>query len=188
MSKKRSRKEKNQKQAELKRVKVQIWLTVVLVIVGSVGWYVYRRSTLPGQKIEAQGQAHVSQDYPFKYNSSPPTSGPHAGEARWGEHSQEVPEVNQVHNLEHGGILIQYNCAHLLAGQPCGKLRSALRQIHKKAIEEIDRKIILAPYPKMPRLIAVTAWRRLKYFDEVDETEILNFAEAFIDEGPEYVP
>jgi hypothetical protein len=138
----------------------------------------------------------VSQDFPVKYNNSPPTSGPHAGPASWGNHSNEVPEINQVHNLEHGGILIQYNCVHLrglvinqvvvhLQGQSCDELRTELREVLLKAREEIDRKIILAPYSKMPSLIAVTAWTRIQYFDKVEAEGILRFVEVFINEAPE---
>jgi len=54
-----------------------------------------------------------------------------------------------------------------------------------KAREEIDRKIILAPYSKMPSLIAVTAWTRIQYFDKVEAEGILRFVEVFINEAPE---
>lgn len=44
-----------------------------------------------------------------KWNSSPPTSGPHYGlNAVWGSYDEEVPLVQTVHNLEHGGVVIHY--------------------------------------------------------------------------------
>ena len=44
-----------------------------------------------------------------KWNSSPPTSGPHYGQtAVWGSYDEEVPLVQTVHNLEHGGVVIHY--------------------------------------------------------------------------------
>jgi hypothetical protein len=44
-----------------------------------------------------------------KWNSSPPTSGPHYGaNAVWGAYDEEVPLVQTVHNLEHGGVVIHY--------------------------------------------------------------------------------
>ena len=43
------------------------------------------------------------------WNSSPPTSGPHYGQnAVWGAYDEEVPLVQTVHNLEHGGVIIHY--------------------------------------------------------------------------------
>ena len=84
--------------------------------------------------------------------------------------------------------MIQYNCNHLSKDQSCSKVRSELRKVFKLARNEIDRKIILAPYTKMPRLIAVTAWNRLQYFDKIEEEERLSFTKALINEGPEYMP
>lgn len=44
-----------------------------------------------------------------KWNSSPPTSGPHFGQtAVWGFYDEPVPLVQTVHNLEHGGVIIHY--------------------------------------------------------------------------------
>jgi hypothetical protein len=44
-----------------------------------------------------------------KWNSSPPTSGPHFGQtAVWGAYDEEVPLVQSTHNLEHGGVIIHY--------------------------------------------------------------------------------
>jgi hypothetical protein len=44
-----------------------------------------------------------------KYNSFPPTSGPHYSRpAIWDIYTKELPQVQLVHNLEHGGIVVQY--------------------------------------------------------------------------------
>ena len=44
-----------------------------------------------------------------KWNSSPPTSGPHYGQtAVWGSYDEQVPLVQTTHNLEHGGVIIHY--------------------------------------------------------------------------------
>ena len=44
-----------------------------------------------------------------KWNSSPPTSGPHYGEwAVWDFYDEAVPLVQTTHNLEHGGVVIHY--------------------------------------------------------------------------------
>ena len=45
------------------------------------------------------------------YNSEPPTSGPHLPYiAPWGIHTRPIPNELQVHNLEDGGVMVQYNC------------------------------------------------------------------------------
>ena len=46
-----------------------------------------------------------------KWNSNPPTSGPHFGQtAVWGfyDRDEPVPLVQTTHNLEHGGVVIHY--------------------------------------------------------------------------------
>lgn len=172
-----------------KQKKLLVWVAVLAVLAGGVGWYTQRQANLPGESIESMGRLHVPNNTPSpKYNSNPPTSGPHANAGRWGEYSSDIPEINQVHNLEHGGILIQYNCARLSGGQSCGDVRSALQAIMRKARDEHGRRFILAPYAKMPHPIAVTAWTWLQSFDRPDEAAILAFADAHYNNAPEDVP
>ena len=188
-TKKENRAEQRRKQTGKSRQKLVIWVAVLALLAAGGGWMAYRQSNLPGESIESMGRLHVPQNTPPpKYNSSPPTSGAHSSPARWGEHSQDVPEISQVHNLEHGGIMIQYNCARLSDGQICGDVRSALQAIMRKARDANGRRFVLAPYSKMPHAIAVTAWTRLQSFATPDEAGILTFADAHYNNAPEDVP
>ena len=169
-NKKSNRDQQRKGKAQKKRQNFMTWVAVAAVLAAGGGWIAYRNANLPGESIESMGQLHVPGNTPTpRYNSSPPTSGPHAGPARWGEYSGEVREINQVHNLEHGGMIIQYNCARLQDGQSCGDVRAKLSSIMRKARDEHGRKFILAPYSKMPHAIAVTAWTRLQTFTTPDE-------------------
>jgi hypothetical protein len=114
---------------------------------------------------------HVPAGIPHPpYNSDPPTSGPHApGLARWGVYTEPVPKELQVHNLEDGGVVIQYSC------QDCSDLVKQLTAI----ADRYDR-IILAPYAGLDRKIALTAWGRIDKFDEFDEARIVTFIKAHI--------
>jgi hypothetical protein len=58
----------------------------------------------PGQK------RHVnSLPKAFKYNTNPPSSGPHFPlTIFWGMYDAPVDRLRSVHNLEHGGIVIYY--------------------------------------------------------------------------------
>jgi hypothetical protein len=66
------------------------------------------------QSFPGQANAGDHSDVPTletkpKWNSSPPTSGPHYGQtAVWGSYDEPVPLVQSTHNLEHGGIVIHY--------------------------------------------------------------------------------
>ncbi len=66
------------------------------------------------QSFPAQENAGDHSDVPTletkpKWNSSPPTSGPHFQQtAVWGSYDEEIPLVQSTHNLEHGGVVIHY--------------------------------------------------------------------------------
>lgn len=188
-TKKEKRAEQSRNKARKSRRKLMVWIVFLALLGAGGGWMAFRQSNKPGESIESMGRLHIPRNTPSpKYNSSPPTSGPHSSPARWGEHNQEVPEISQVHNLEHGGVLIQYNCARLPAGQNCGDLRFALRAIMRKARDANGRKFVLAPYGKMPHAIAITAWTWRQTFETPDEAGLLAFADAHYNNAPEDVP
>jgi hypothetical protein len=62
------------------------------------------------QTVEAQGQRHVTRlPRDFEPNSYPRTSGPHhSAPLVYDEYPEPVPQLNLVHNLEHGAVAIQY--------------------------------------------------------------------------------
>ena len=128
-----------------------------------------------GRDHVAPGQAHPA------YNSSPPTSGWHyESEAAWGIHDQPVADEAQVHNLEHGGIVVQYWCP-----DGCPELATTLKGV----VSRYRAKVLLAPYGKpLPNRIALTAWRWIDTFDDFDEQRVVSFIEAHKDRGPEQVP
>ncbi len=136
-------------------------------------------STLPGRAVPDQGRDHVlpGQSHP-PYNTTPPTSGWHwLSTAPWGIHTEPIPDELQVHNLEHGGVLIQYNC-------DCPDLVEKLAAIVKR----YPSHVILAPYPKMPYRVALTAWTRIDTLEDFDEARIVRFIEAYRMRGPENAP
>src|SRR5207244_699484 len=81
---------------------------------GGVGYFAYgATASLPGTQFPDQGNLHIaSPESPHQpYNSDPPTSGPHLPYiAPWGVHTRPIPRELQVHNLEDGGVVVQYNC------------------------------------------------------------------------------
>lgn len=134
----------------------------------------------PGQFVKSLGNEHLQTEDQkhVPYNSVPPTSGPHLPViARWGVHPEPISNELQVHNLEEGGVLVQYNCP-----QGCPDLLSKLRAI----VLRYDTQVILAPYPGMDSRIALTAWSRIDRFDEFDEKRIVRFIQAYrgIDHHP----
>ncbi|HUE75469.1 MAG TPA: DUF3105 domain-containing protein [Chloroflexota bacterium] len=134
-----------------------------------------------GRQMPDQGRDHIAVDqiHP-EYNSSPPTSGWHyANWERWGVHTDPIPDGLQIHNLEHGGIMVQYNCS-----DGCPELVAQLKGV----VDRYRTKVILAPYPDMDTRIALTAWTRIDQFEDFDEARIRAFIDTHINCGPEYIP
>jgi hypothetical protein len=153
-------------------LKVGASVAAVVVVAAIVGWFAYRAAAdLPGEKLPDLGNEHIqtSSDPRIAYNSDPPTSGPHLPYiAPWGVHTRPIPLELQVHNLEDGGVVVQYNCT-------CPELVDKLRGI----VTKYDKYVILAPYPGMKSRIALTAWTRLDRFEELDESRVVRFIETY---------
>src|SRR5262245_15229229 len=117
---------------------------IAMVAAVIVGYFAYRAvADLPGISYPDQGNAHLQaySEPHVAYNSDPPTSGPHMPYiAPWGVHAEPIPKELQVHNLEDGGVMVQYNCP---APAPCPELVQKLTNI----VKGYDRQVILAPYP-----------------------------------------
>lgn len=126
----------------------------------------------PGREVPNLGNDHIkSPDDPhISYNSVPPTSGPHLPYiAKWGVSKTPIPDELQVHNLEDGGVMIQYNC------EDCDVEVARLEKFADKY-----NKVIIAPYPKMKTPIALTAWCRIDTMDQPDEARIERFIKAYM--------
>lgn len=137
-------------------------------------WYAFLNR--PGRSVETSGSGVHTGAPGGGYSSSPPTSGSHAkGVPDWGEQG-EIPEPLQVHALEHGGVLIQYNCP-----ESCPELEQQLRAVLRK----YDAKVILAPYSGMSALIALTSWGKIDLLDEFDSGRIEKFASKNRNHAPE---
>ena len=160
------------------------------------------------------GNMHVQRDESHpSYNSVPATSGWHYSDELapmpWGVYSEPIPDEVLVHNLEHGGVGIHYNCP-----DGCDFLVQQLASlaIHREGdwIDEyistldpdLDRqelaqaenirrhyKIIMSPYPNMETTIALTAWNFLDRLDVYDDGRIIDFILDHVSSSnaPEYL-
>ena len=79
------------------------------------------------------------------YNSFPPSSGPHyAQPAPWGIYPDSIKQTILVHNLEHGGIVIQYGNG--VSKDDVQKLQSFY--------QDDPSGLVVAPYDKLGNKIA----------------------------------
>jgi hypothetical protein len=130
-------------------------------------------AVVPGVRFDNQGQVHIEpgSEHPA-YNSVPATSGWHYAQpsapAPWGIYNEELTDEVLVHNLEHGGIRIHYNCP-----EGCSELVSQLVDSAR-----LGRKVVLSPYTQMEGRIALVAWNYIDTFEEYDAERIREFIAA----------
>ena len=102
-----------------------------------------------------------SPDEKVDYNSFPPSSGPHyQSPAPWGIYEDPIKQTILVHNLEHGGIVLQY-----------GKVgEQTVREI-QSFYQNDPYGLVVAPYPRLGKAIALTAWNEPRYVRGQSEPE-----------------
>jgi hypothetical protein len=128
-----------------------------------------------------------------KWNTDPPTTGPHYGETLiFGAYDEPVQLGRVLHNLEHGG-------AYILYGKDVSE--ATVEQL-RSFYDDHERGTILAPYPKLGNQVALGAWvvtdeqlaanQRGQGFlatcESFDEKAFAGFMDAFQFRGPERFP
>jgi hypothetical protein len=84
------------------------------------------------------------------WNTDPPSNGRHYGQTIiFGAYNEPLQQQLLVHNYEHGGVGIQYG----------SDVPDATVQQLRDFYNEDPNGLILAPYPKLGKQIALTAWR-----------------------------
>jgi Protein of unknown function (DUF3105) len=113
-----------------------------------------------------------------------PVSGNHWGAwAEWDrDYSKPVKRGYVLHNLEHGGIVLSYNCSSPTASAACRAAHAALVQL-KESFGEA--RVIVTPDPTQPARYGIRAWRWAYTSDCVDETKMLTFMDRHFRQGRE---
>ncbi len=128
------------------------------------------------------GRGHITTlnpNPPIKYNSFPPTSGKHYYvPAVWGSYDAPVSEYQAIHNLEHGGVVIQYGK---------GVSKDAISQIGD-FYQSDPTALLVAPLPKLGNKVALTAWTHLALCPGFDKKAFTAFRDAYRYQGPEKFP
>ena len=150
------------------------------------------------QTFPPQGRTHVDKlSAGFKYNSFPPTSGPHyppgpRAPLVWNLYETPLDQVALVHNLEHGGVVVQYGpkvprqtvqrIAAWYSASPLGLVVAPLPASMPEAA---------APPPNADRKIFMTAWTHLATCTAFSEEAFDNFRDDYRGPGgdaPEKFP
>lgn len=177
LSAKQRRTQEKEAQARSRRLRNLLLAASGIALVALVAFLIFRSATAPepGRFVPSQGNAHPWSTFPDPpyddYSTSPPTSGPHMGSvAPWGVNDSPIRNELQTHNLEDGGIGIQYNCP-----EGCPELVEQLAAI----VGRYHESVFMAPYPDMDARISLTAWTRIDQLSEFDEDRIVRFINAY---------
>lgn len=157
---------------------------LIFVVLAVIAFFSYLLLTRPGESVPSMGREHVRASTPVSYNSNPPTSGPHTDASAGPGIYEEPPDDKPlVHSLEHGYVIISYNCEQ--SSTPCGELQESLQEIARA--KELW-KLIVTPRPSLDVPIALTAWTRIDKLEALDRRRIERFIDVWRDKGPEDTP
>ncbi|HVL89258.1 MAG TPA: DUF3105 domain-containing protein [Actinomycetota bacterium] len=142
----------------------------------------------PPAQYPSEGSDHITPPSTVSYKTDPPTSGAHYAQAAsppapgpTGVLASALPNEAQVHNLEHGHILIQYQQDALTESQI--KSLTAL-------VESDPGWIQLAPRENRDAKVAFTAWQVLQKCNEPNDKiaeAAAEFVKRFKNQAPESV-
>lgn len=156
--------------------------------------------------IPEEGVSHVPLCTVLSYQHDPPASGPHwLNPAPWGVHDWVVPRSWWVHNLEHGGVVLLYNCPGGDGGTPitscdggvtppspngCPAEIAQLAQLYwNHPLDQWSEvRILVTGDPLLPTRFAAIAWDWTLSSDTLDVAAVQCFIDARYGRGPENAP
>jgi hypothetical protein len=148
---------------------------IAVVIAGLIVFaFVMERENIDGvESFGGLSRDHVEE--PVTYEQTPPVGGPHsATPLTCGIYTDQVPNENAVHSLEHGAVWI----THLPDLDD-----DELQRLHETVLQRgpQDRShLLLSPYDGQPEPIMVTAWGRQLILDSADDPRLDEFIDTFV--------
>lgn len=158
---------------------------------------------LPGQteckvtirtNIPIAGAKHEAVCTPLTYGTNPPTSGNHWGSwASFKKYASEVPREMLVHNLEHGAIVMTYDCDGACATEVVAAFDAASAAIGGDTLctlqtqGTVQNRVIIAPDAALDAPIALAAWGASYVATCIDAPSLEAFAKDHYAKGPENI-
>jgi hypothetical protein len=135
---------------------------------------------------------HVPIGSDIQWDSNPPSSGPHYPIwAAYETYDSPVPRGYYVHDLEHGAVVLLYNCP---SGCPdaIAVLEQAANQIPTDPLcvadgEGIRVRVVITPDPLLDVPVAAAAWGWTYRAQCADLPTLGDFAQAHYGQGPEQI-
>jgi hypothetical protein len=142
--------------------------------------------TLPadlGEDVPIAGADHIDEGaVATDWNSDPPTSGQHFGQwAPAGFYDDEIADGYLVHNMEHGYVVVYYNCS-AVTETDCETFKSAIETAMAAAGNDPNTntiKIIAVPRPGMDNPITYASWGHLYNADTFAPEELILYVQTY---------
>lgn len=162
-------------------------ILIMILVVGILGVaVVFGKDTVErirlGNEQADNGRQHVSSSEAPQYGEGePPTSGDHGDPVPAQAYSQELPDYNTIHNLEHGYVYISYK-----PGLPQEEIEKLTGLFFEKSNEEFSpTKVIMAPRAANESPIVLSSWRRSMTFESYDEQQMMDYYLSNVNKSPE---
>lgn len=171
-------------------------LSVLIAAVGVIGILTFvasrdsapvqRDQSGPGRAFPDQGDRHIRPGDPRpRYDSSPPTSGPHVP-ATIPADSRPLSRDQILHALEAGNVVITYGSA-----APPPGLRTSLAPDlpprYEPALASVGQELILGRRPGTSGLVAL-AWRHLLRVPSASDPRLAAFVDFWLGRGAQRQP
>ena len=130
---------------------------------------------------------HVPVGTTVNYPFNPPDGGDHypIWLQPWGFYPTEQRREYWVHNLEHGAVVMLFNCP---GGCPNDSAHLQAIMTSTPPDRYNEQRFIITPDSAMPHRFAAIAWGYRWQGDTIDETAIRCFISARYDMAPESIP
>jgi len=134
---------------------------------------------------------HVDVGTDIQWDSNPPSSGPHYPVwADYQAYTSPVPRGYYVHDLEHGAVVLLYNCGDAGCPDVVAALHAASDAIPDdplcaQAGEGVRVRTVITPDPLLDVPVAAAAWGWTYKADCADTSTLVDFALAHYGQGPE---
>lgn len=138
-----------------------------------------------------EGRTHVAECSYVHYDTLPPSSGNHYPVwAAYKTYTLPVPEGYWVHNLEHGTVVLSYNCEDagcaedvaaaqtFMDGYPADPVCTSLEA-------GVEHRLLMTPDPHLDVRFAASAWGWTLRANCFDPVAFQAFADAHYGQGPE---
>jgi hypothetical protein len=135
--------------------------------------------------------SHVPIGSTIEWNSNPPSSGPHYPYwAAYQAYTSPVPRGYYVHDEEHGGIVLLYNCDDAGCPDVVATLQAVSDAIPDDPLcagDGVRVRTVITPDPLIGSPVAAAAWGWVYKAQCADLPTLRDFALAHYGKGPEIV-